>query len=187
MKTKSEIRSELKKRRGVISLIEMAELSARIAEGVLSLPEYAQAKTVLCYANLRDEVLTSALIREIIRSGRTLALPAVRGEEMKALRLTSPELMHRGAFRILEPDGDEEIAPEEFDLLLVPGVGFDPQGNRLGYGGGYFDRFLSASRGVKVGLCYSVQVMDEIPAEPHDISMDIIVTEKEIYRCKETL
>lgn len=187
MISKSEIRSEMRKRRGVISLIEMAELSARIAEGVLSLPEYAQAKTVLCYANLRDEVMTSALIGEILRSGRTLALPAVRGEEMKALRLTDPEMMHRGAFRIMEPDGEEEIAPEEFDLLLMPGLGFDPRGNRLGYGGGYFDRFLANSHGAKVGLCYSVQVLEEIPAEAHDIPMDIIVTEKKIYRCKETL
>lgn len=185
MSAREDIRALLKAHRAAISMIEVAELSARISERVLMLPEYQKAKRVLCYASVRQEVNTSALLREILRSGRELYLPRVApSRELVAVKLTDPEAMALGAFGIREPSGGEIIEPDRLDLIIVPGLAFDRRGGRLGYGAGYFDRFLSRCAGLVAALAFEFQMVDQIPLEPHDVPVDRVITERAVYNCR---
>ena len=182
MTPKQQLRRELKQRRAAISMIERAELSARISEKALSLPEYAESDTVLCYCSVRDEVITWPLLRHILDSGRVLALPAIEGSRMAVRRVTDLDGLVPGKMGILEPKSGPEVFPESIGLALVPGLGFDLTGGRIGYGGGYFDRYLALVPGLKAGLCFSAQITEELPREPHDVPMDALITENQIYR-----
>ncbi len=184
MKDRQALRNEMKKRRARVSMIEVLEMSARMAERVLRLPQYANAKRVMCYIGIGTEVNTYGLLREIIRSGRELYVPVTLPKrQMKAARLTSFDQLHKGRFGIPEPVEYKEIAPEKLDLILVPGLAFDLNGNRLGYGGGYYDRFLPKTQAKRVGICYEEQLLPCVPAEEHDVPMDMLVTQSNVYPC----
>lgn len=149
MNERNDLRALIKKNRAAISMIEVTELSARIAERVLSLPEYIRARRVLCYASTQTEVSTRGLLREILRSGRELYLPRVLSSTaMEAVRLRDIADLKRGAtYDLDEPTGTEVLSPCDLDLLLVPGIAFDRRGGRLGYGAGYFDRSCPPAAG----------------------------------------
>lgn len=184
MNERELLRKNMKALREEVSALHVLEMSARICERVIAMPEYHAAKRILCYNALQMEVQTGGLIREILRAGKELYLP-VTGENhnITAVRLLDPEKVHRGAFRVMEPDGNETIDPGKLDLVLVPGLAFDRSGGRIGYGAGCFDRFLPSCRGVKAGLALEMQLINRVPMESHDVYVDLVVTEKEIYRC----
>lgn len=184
MTERERMRAQARERRSAISIIEVAELSARIAERVLHHPGYQAARAVMAYAGMQDEVRTDGLAREILRSGRALYLP-VTGEDrrMWPARLLELSRVRKGRFGILEPLDPTPANPLEMDLILVPGLAFDRVGNRLGYGGGYYDRFLPQCTGLKVGLAFEVQLMEAVPVERHDVPMDYLITERAVYDC----
>ena len=179
--TREEIRACIKKRREDASKIQAAEMSARICERIVAMPEYLKAKKILCYAALPDEVQTGGLLREILRSGRQLYLSRTRGQNLEIARMAEDTKLERGAYGILEPVTDELADIADMDLVLAPGVAFDRDGNRLGYGKGYFDRLLKGCTCPKVGLSYEMQLVDHVPEREGDIPMDKVVTEDKIY------
>lgn len=178
------LRLEMKQKREEASMLQVMEMSARISERIIAMPEYRRAKRVFCYYSLPMEVQTGGLIREMLREGKEVYLPVTgRDHALKAVRLRDPGAVHRGAFRVMEPDGDEEINPSELDIILAPGLAFDRAGGRIGYGAGCFDRFLPMCRGMIAGLAFEMQMVDEVPMEPHDIRMDRVITEDGVYCC----
>ena len=185
MTEREMLRIAMKRAREEASALHVLEMSARIGEHVIMMPEYLRAKRIFCYNALPLEVQTGGLIREILRTGRELYLPVTgKDKNMKAVRLYDPEAVHKGSFRVMEPDGDETIDPAQLDLILAPGLAFDRSGGRIGYGAGCFDRFLPLCRGTVVGLAFEMQMVDKVPMEPHDHRMDRIVTEAGVYVCK---
>ena len=184
MTDRDMLRVKMKLLREEASMLQVLEASARIGERILTMPEYRAAKKVFCYFSLPMEVQTGGLIREMIRQGKEVCLPVTnRDRTMKALRLRDAEAVHRGAFKVMEPDGDEEIEPAALDLILTPGLAFDRAGGRIGYGAGCFDRFLPKCRGLIVGLALDMQMVDSVPMEAHDVFMHRIVTETAVYEC----
>jgi 5-formyltetrahydrofolate cyclo-ligase len=165
---------------------QIASLLAQ--EKLISLEEYSRAECVALYSPIHNEVDTS-LIREVAcAAGKRTLYPVVCGREMVLRQIDHPDqLSQEGAFGILEPCGNGRAhLAHEADLIVVPGVAFDMTGHRIGYGKGFYDRFLRhpGQRGVLVGLCHDFQLTDiDLPAERHDIRMDIIVTGQRIIRC----
>jgi 5-formyltetrahydrofolate cyclo-ligase len=183
---KRHIRKEIIKRRDKLSLYNRQIKDTKIKERLFSLPEYLSAQMVLLYASFRSEVETMSIIRESIAKGKRVVVPKVDAE-MHMLRLyeiKNTDELHDGYMGIPEPVlRDERIVPiEDIDLIIVPGTAFDFSGNRLGYGGGYYDILLSKrSRKIPaIALAYEEQLVDSIPSEEHDINVDMIVTDKRI-------
>lgn len=143
-------------------------------------PLFQQASCVSLYHALPDEVQTVSILNRWYQS-KQLALPLVQGDDLLLLQYEGPESVERGAFGIWEPKPTcRIIQPEQIDLLLVPGVAFDRQGNRLGRGRGFYDRLLRTIQAPKMGICFDFQLLPEIPTEPFDQPMDIILTDKRI-------
>lgn len=185
MTEREMLRQQMKRVREEASALHVLEMSARIGERIIMMPEYLRAKRIFCYHALPYEVQTGGLIREILRTGRELYLPVTgKDKNMTAVRLRDPEDVHKGSFRVMEPNGSEAIDPAELDLILTPGLAFDRKGGRIGYGAGCFDRFLPRCRGVVVGLAFEMQLVDEVPMKEHDQRVDRVVTEAGIYVCK---
>ena len=154
----------------------LPRLSAEALTTLERHPVFRQARTVLLYHSLPDEPDTHAFIRRWQGRKRVL-LPVVRGDELELREYTGPEHMTTGAFGIEEPEGGAFTDYDDIDLAVVPGVAFDRAGNRLGRGKGYYDRLLpKLGRACKIGLCFSFQIVEHIPAEPHDIRMDLIIS-----------
>lgn len=152
-----------------------------VSEKILALNEYRNAKNILCYASYNCEVDTFYLMNKIIADGKNLYLPrcVTETKEMDVCIVKDLTELKTGAYGIKEPVG-EGVSAELLDLIIVPMVAFDRQKTRLGYGGGYYDRFLPKTDAVKVGIAFSVQESDSLVKEMTDIPMDIIITEKEV-------
>lgn len=138
---------------------------------------FRQAKIVLLYHSLPDELPTFQMLEEFCPSKKIL-LPVVTGENMELRFYEGKDSLRVGAYSILEPAGDPFTEYDAIDLCLIPGVAFDKEGTRLGRGKGYYDRLLPSIKAPKAGLCYECQLVDCIPSEPHDIRMDYLITEE---------
>jgi len=160
---------------------------AAIKKRLLSLPEVRKAKIVLCYVSIKGEVKTDDMIPECLEHGKRILVPflddkkeAIMISEIKDLDELSP-----GAFGIPQPKNPKEFSLEKIDLIVVPGIAFDRRGNRVGYGSGFYDRFLKKlKKGIPtVALAYDFQIVKEIPTNGMDVRVHKIVTEKEIIKC----
>lgn len=150
--------------------------SAKILAALEAHPAFRAAETVLLYHSLNDEVDTHDFIRKWSKKKQIL-LPVVVGNELELRLYTGPEDMQIGSYGIEEPMGETYTDYESIDFIVVPGVAFDRKGNRLGRGKGYYDRLLPhIPSAYKAGICFPFQLVEEVPAEPHDIRMDIIIT-----------
>lgn len=151
--------------------------SAPLAERVEVLESYRKAHTVALYWSLPGEVDTHALVQRAVADKRVV-LPVVTGESMH-FAVVTPDLSNlvEGAFGVMEPRVGEVCPPSEVDFMLVPGVAFDARGHRLGHGKGYYDRYFDIYKGVKVGICFAFQMVDEVPCEPFDVAVDAVVSE----------
>lgn len=160
------------------------ESAAAICRRVTALPEYRAAKTVFAFVGMAREIDTTALLQSIWRDGKTLCLPRCGAEHSMALcRVTAREQLQSGAYGILEPVEDcPLLAPEDIDLVITPCVSCDHSGNRLGQGGGYYDRFFERYHGAAALLCRERLMQTHIPIEPHDRRFSLIVTEEAVYR-----
>lgn len=153
--------------------------SAEILAALEAHPAFRAAHTVLLYHSLKDEVDTHAFIRKW--SGKKqILLPVVVDDDLELRKYTVPEDLIPGAFGIEEPTGERFTDYAAIDFIAVPGVAFDPKGNRLGRGKGYYDRLLPRiPSAYKAGICFPFQLIEEVPAEPFDIRMDEIITHNE--------
>lgn len=162
--------------------------SSSIMQKVFSLSDFVNANTIFFYISFRGEVKTLEIIEEALSIGKRVVVAKV-DKENKGLILSEIESLTElepGFLGILEPKEIKEIKPEELDMVLVPGIAFDEKGNRVGYGKGYYDRFLRKIKNVPfIGLAYEVQMVNNIPSDKHDISVDKIITEERVIKCKE--
>ncbi len=181
VESKSEIRKELLRRRSSLDEEEKERLSQSICLRIASLPEYKGAHNILFFYPVKGEPDIRALLIRAIKEGRAL-LPKVKGKDLSLHRVSSLSNLSPGAYGIPEPSAGEEEDPSCIDLLLVPGVGFDLEGFRLGWGKGYYDRLLKRAGGTKVGVAFSFQVLERLPRDHWDVPVDAVVTEKEVIR-----
>ena len=155
-----------------------------ICTRVMEHPWYLAAQTVMAYAAMSEEPDLSPVLANILASGRRLVLPRCETRTvMTGRQVFGPDDLSPGMFGILEPNCSlPKVNPSEIDLVLVPGVGFDPRGRRLGRGNGYYDRFLHGFLGRTIGICFSDRLIQTIPTEDHDRSVDAVITDtKSIY------
>lgn len=176
MLTKNELRKEVRLRKKRFSSDELKDLSRSIVRKLLELSVIKEAKTVMLYCSLPDEVYTMDLIHRLKADGKEIVLPVVTGEtEMELRRYESDSDLKAGCFNILEPCGERFTDLEKIDAAIIPGMGFDKKGNRMGRGKGYYDRFLQQAPHIyKIGVCFPFQMFDEIPADEHDVRMDVV-------------
>lgn len=180
--TKDEIRLEMKQLRRQLSYEEI-ELKSRAAAGaVFGLPQYKDAATVMAYISAFKEISASYVISDAIKSKR-LVVPVSNTQNctITPSYLKSENELIKGAYGIYEPRTIEKAEISSIDIAIIPGVAFDRRGGRLGFGKGYYDRFLSEYKGLKIGFCYEFQLVDRLPLDSHDVKMDMIITEKRIY------
>jgi 5-formyltetrahydrofolate cyclo-ligase len=151
----------------------------------LGLPELVSSGIVAFYAPVHNEIETSLLFSEAIEAGKTVLFPAVAINGLEFRRVTCTAELLPGKYGILEPlPGTELYHPEDVDFFLVPGVAFDLSCRRVGYGKGYYDKTLHEFEGTGrlAGFCYDFQIVDEIPAAPHDVQMDMVITDRRVIR-----
>ena len=168
------------------------ELSKQICQRLVALPEYQQARVVMYYVDARSEVRTRHYLPEALQHDKKIIVPYCVDGELELFHLENMDELALGMYRILEPKAElrplEAKRPrvEELDLVIVPGVAFDRRGARMGHGFGYYDKLLQRVRPDTplVALAFDCQLFDEIPTESHDIFMDKIVTEKQVYQGK---
>ena len=174
------------------------EVSAAICEKFIALPAYQKANIAMWYIDCRSETRTKSYLQSEVGNGdKSIVVPYCtvdeKGDNKLGLwRLENFDELVVGKWSILEPPRelwgtpDKEVKPEELDIVLVPGVGFDRQGGRMGNGQGYYDRLLEKVRPdcPLVATCYESQLFDEILVGPHDIFMDLVITEKDVYTGK---
>jgi 5-formyltetrahydrofolate cyclo-ligase len=153
---------------------------------LLSLEEYVRAECIALYAAVRNETDTGLILAEAIKAGKRVLYPVVCGNQMEFHQVETADVLQKGTFGIPEPTPSGACHQiTDIDMIVVPGVVFDLSGHRIGYGKGYYDRCLQQSgcRANTVGLCHDFQLLDEkIPADSHDITMEIIVSETRIIR-----
>lgn len=163
---------------------QQKENDAEITRRFLALPELKTVKTVFCYVSVGKEPATDAIVDMLLETGRTVAVPRCEGDGiMEARIIRSRTELINGLYGIPTPlDTAEMLAPAKIDMAIIPALACDRQGNRLGRGAGYYDRWLAGFSGICVCLCCQAVFMDALPAEAHDIRAGIIITEKNTYR-----
>lgn len=178
---KNELRKEIRGLRKAHTDEQIHEMSLAVKERLLKLPEYQKAEVLYAYMDCKHEVETRDVIRAAWAGGKRVAVPKVLGQEMRFYYITSFEKdLEDGSFGIKEPR-EGELAEEQDALLLMPGVAFDPDRHRVGYGGGFYDRFLERHpKLVTVALAFEFQVKEKVPFEEFDIRPAKVVTEKRI-------
>ena len=181
---KNSIRTALLQRRKLLSRADVDAKSSAAQTQLLGLPAFQRAKTLALYSPIRNEVETHRILTASLAAGKQVCYPCVFADELRFFEVRSPADLQVGCFGICEPGHQSiEISPAQIELLLVPGVAFDRQGHRLGYGRGYFDRLLNDGFfcGLSVRFGYDFQIQEKLPAEEHDQKVALLVTDKEIF------
>lgn len=173
---KDEIRRMIRARKALLSDQEREEASRRVFDTLQQMAAFTMARRILLYHSLPDELSTLEFI-DRWHERKEFFLPRVNGLNLEILPYNRSRL-HLGAFRIEEPDGDDTVDIDQIDLVVVPAVAFDRSGNRVGRGKGYYDRLLQSARALTVGVGYDFQLVDAIDAEPHDVAVDFVVTDR---------
>ncbi|NVN88972.1 MAG: 5-formyltetrahydrofolate cyclo-ligase [Desulfuromonadales bacterium] len=184
---KRTLRQQMLAHRRSLSHDSWLEASRHAQLNTLTLPEFSRAGCVALYSPVHNEIDTALILEAAFATGKRTLFPVVCGQDMVLRQVDHLKQLKRGCFGVLEPCGmSPDHLADEADLIIVPGVVFDPTGHRIGYGKGFYDRFLQSPglRAALVGLCHDFQLIDQnLPADRHDIRMDIIVTEQRIICC----
>jgi 5-formyltetrahydrofolate cyclo-ligase len=184
---KKILRDNAKRKRSELTAREIQDKSRKICE--LTLSTLNGCGTVMVYASKEQEVDTGHLISELIRRGINVVVPIIEREttSLRLSHLKDPGHLVESTFRVPEPIGNEQPAhPGEVETVVIPMLAFDTKGNRLGYGAGYYDRFLCSHPGIRrIGLAFSCQEEPDLPCDENDVRMNIVITEKGIIRCRD--
>jgi len=191
MLAKAELRRHLLAQRAMLTPADIAQHSTVIAAYVCALPAFCVSQTVMVYMALPQEVQTMLIITQARQAQKCVAVPVIRGQDLVAVALSeTPTQLRRGRFGILEPCGTPcVIHPQEIGCIVVPGIAFDARGGRLGFGKGYYDRFLGQlpATTYRYGLAFGIQMVSCVPQAPHDVCMHGIVTEQGCIPCMHAL
>lgn len=181
---KALLREGMRKLREKLSDEEVVKKSSAITKRLLQLEEYRKARTVMFYMGINKEVKTEETVKEALGAGKMAVVPVTDLEKGRIVpvRLASLSSLKPGAYGILEPAGGREVDEKGIELVIVPGLAFDSDCNRIGYGLGFYDRFLGKVKAKKVALAYEMQIVDRVLATEEDVPMDAIVTEERVIR-----
>ena len=173
---KQELRRKIREQKRAMTEEDILRRSVRLGELFADCDAYRNAKTIYGYLPYNQEVRTVPMLARALAEGKRVAVPKVYGEEMKFLYLDDLTKVSKGYSGIPEPIDDGPVADDKTALVLMPGLAFDPQGHRIGYGGGFYDKFLAAEpEHPTVALCYDFQVLPELETEDFDIPVDLVL------------
>ena len=173
---KTALRREIREKKKAMSIEEIEVRSARLGELFAQTESYKNAKTIYGYMPYNQEVRTIPILARAIRDGKKVAVPKVYGEIMKFIYLDDLSQVEKSDMGIPEPIADEPVAEDQTALVLMPGLAFDKEGHRIGYGGGFYDKFLMAEPShPTVALCYEFQMYAHLDTEEFDIPVDLVL------------
>lgn len=174
---KSELRNNIINIRK--SIINKEELSTIIVNKIINLDIYQKSKVIALYKSMKDEVNTNLLINESLKD-KIVLLPKVIDNKMVFINVNKSTFYDKSSFGVLEPVGNVFVG--NIDLIIVPGIAFDNKLNRLGFGKGYYDKYLSNKDIYKIGICFDEQIVDLVPTNELDIKMDMVITKNKVYK-----
>ena len=174
---KQALRAGIRAKKRAMTPAQVEDASARLAELLFRHPAYEQAKSIYGYLSYNPEVRTAAILARAQKDGKRVAVPKVFGDTMKFLWLDDLSAVAPGAYNIPEPIADGPEAGDETALILMPGLAFDPQGHRCGYGGGFYDKYLAAhTQHVTLALCYGFQMFEHLDVDAYDIPVQYVIS-----------
>lgn len=173
---KKELRKTIREQKRAMTPQMVADASDALAKQFFATAYYQNAKTIYGYLPYNQEVRTVPILEQALRDGKKVAVPKVYGDRMQFIYMQDLSQVAPSDMGIPEPIGDEPVAEDKTALVLMPGLAFDKRGNRMGYGGGYYDKFLAAEPDhPTVALCYGFQMVDSIPTDDYDIPVDLVL------------
>ena len=173
---KKELRRQIREQKRAMTEEEIVSRSEKLAQRFLSTEAYRNAKSIYGYLPYNQEVRTVPMLAQAIADGKRVAVPKIYGDTMKFLWLDDLQDVAKSEKGIPEPIADEPVADDETALVLMPGVAFTKNGERIGYGGGYYDRFLAAEPNhPTIALCYEFQMVESLPTEEFDIPVEVVL------------
>ena len=178
---KAALRKHLLEKRDAMSFEIMEIHAQKILSQLKKIKAFSNAKSIGCYYSIGSEVQTIDLIKYLLDEQKIVSLPKISGDGMIFRKIESVTKLEKGDFDISEPKENCPIV-ENHDMMLVPCIGLDNDGNRIGYGHGFYDKYLTKNNTTKIGLTYSKQIVKSIPNSEHDIKMDWIVTETGVIK-----
>lgn len=177
---KEDIRLRIRARKTLLNDDERRDAAQAVFDMLEQTAAFMMSENILLYHSLPDELSTHSFIDKWHERKR-FYLPRVNGLNLEILPYSKSH-MHLGAFSIEEPDGDDTTDMAQIDMVVVPAVAYDRKGNRIGRGKGYYDRLLNNTKAIKIGVAYDFQLVDDIEADPHDVAVDYVITERGILR-----
>ena len=173
---KTAIRQLIREKKRAMTHTEIEKASLRLGEQFFACPQYVQAKTIYGYMPYNQEVRTIPILERAMADGKRIAVPKVYGDEMRFIYMDDLSKVEKNHWGIPEPIADGPVADDPTALVLMPGLAFDPEGHRIGYGGGFYDKFLEAEPNhPTVALCYEFQVLPAIDTDEYDIPVDCVL------------
>ena len=173
---KQDLRKAIRAQKRAMTEEQIVEKSLRLGELFLASDAYKNAKTIYGYLPYNQEVRTVAMLEQAMKDGKRVAVPKCYGDEMRFIFMDDLSKVEKGYANIPEPIADEPIADDETALVLMPGMAFDPQGHRIGYGGGFYDKFLAKEPNhPTLALCYDFQMVEYLETEEFDIPVDTVL------------
>lgn len=177
---KKALRREIGAKKRALTPEQIETRSATLANRLYRTPQYRDCKSLYAYLSFNQEVRTNPIIEQAWADGKRVAVPKVVGDGMVFIWIESfDNLAPQGAFHIMEPVENGPVASDKSALILMPGLAFDPAGHRVGYGGGYYDRYLAAQPcHPTVALCYDFQLFDHLEVDEYDVPVDRVITDR---------
>ena len=173
---KKELRRSIRERKRAMTAEEIVRRSQMLGLLFIQSEAYKNAKTIYGYLPYNQEVRTVPMLEQALRDGKRVAVPKCYGDEMKFIFMEDLSKVEKGYANIPEPIADGPVADDETALVLMPGLAFDPQGHRIGYGGGFYDKFLASEPNhPTLALCYDFQMLDHLETEEFDIPVDHVI------------
>ena len=173
---KKELRRSIREQKRAMTEEEIVSRSEALGKLFTASEAYKQAKTIYGYMPYNQEVRTVAMLEQALKDGKRVAVPKCYGDEMKFIYLDDLTQVEKGYAGIPEPIADGPVADDKTALVLMPGLAFDPQGHRIGYGGGFYDKFLAAEpEHPTLALCYAFQMLPHLDTEEHDIPVNTVL------------
>ena len=173
---KKELRAKIRQQKRAMTEEQIVQASARLGELFVQTPQYQNAKTIYGYLPYNQEVRTVPMLEQALRDGKKVAVPKCYGDEMRFIYMDDLSQVAPGYANIPEPIADEPVADDKTALVLMPGMAFTQNGDRMGYGGGFYDKFLASEpEHPTVALCYDFQMVESLPTEEYDIPVDCVL------------